>query len=67
MRELPEQGQTFDLEVTDDVTSQVKVRIFDFSDLVTSASKLSMLSANKVNEFAWLVSLTSVSIISCAL
>ena len=54
-------------EVTDDVTGQVKVRIFYFSDLVTSASKISLLSANKANESAWIVSLTSVSIISCAL
>ena len=56
-----------DLEVTDDVTGQVKVRMFDFSGLVTSASKMSMLSTNKANESAWIVSLTSVSIISCAL
>ena len=67
VRELPVQGQKFDPEVTDDVTGQVKVRIFDFSDLVTSASKISMLSANKANESAWIVSLTSVTIISCAL
>ena len=46
VRELPGQGQKFDPEVTDDVTGQVKVRIFDFSGLVTSASKISMLSAN---------------------
>ena len=67
VRELPVKGQTFDPEVTDDVTGQVKVRIFDFSGLVTSASNISMLSANKANESAWIVSLTSVSIISCAL
>ena len=67
VRELPVQGKKFDLEVTDDVTGQVKVRIFDFPGLVTSASKISMLSANKANESAWIVSLTSVSIISCAL
>ena len=67
VRELPVQGQKFDPEVTDDVTGQVKVRIFDFSDLVTSASKISILSANKANESAWIVSLTSVTIISCAL
>ena len=66
VRELPVQGQTFDPKVTDDVTGQVKVRIFDFSGLVTSASKMPMLSANKANESAWIVSLTSVSIISCA-
>ena len=67
VRELPVQGQKFDPEVTDDVTGQVKVRIFDFSDLVTSASKISMLSTNKANGSAWIVSLTSVTIISCAL
>ena len=67
VRELPVQGQTFDPEVTDDVTGQVKVRIFDFSGLGTSASKIYLLSANKANESAWIVSLTSVSIISCAL
>ena len=59
--------KTFDPEVTDDVTGQVKVRIFDFLGLVTSASKISMLSANKANESAWIVSLTSVSIICYAL
>ena len=52
VRELPVQSQKFDPEVTDDVTGQVKVR---------------MLSANKANESAWIVSLTSVTIISCAL
>ena len=67
VRELPVQGQKFVPEVTDDVTGQVKVRIFDFSGLVSSASKISMLSANKANESAWIVSLTSVSIICCAL
>ena len=59
VRELAVQGQKFDPEVTDDVTGQVKVRIIDFSGLVTSASKISMLSANKANESAWTVSLTS--------
>ena len=52
VRELPVQGQKFDPEVSDDVTGQVKVRIFDFSGLVTSASKISMLSANKANDKA---------------
>ena len=61
VRELPVQGQKFDLEVTDDVTGQDKVRISDFSGLVTSASKISMLSVNKVNKSAWIVSPTSVS------
>ena len=46
--ELSEQGKKIDLEVTDDVTGQVKVRIFDFSGLVTSASKISMLSAKSM-------------------
>ena len=67
VREIPVEGQNFDPEVTDDFTGQVKVRIFDFSSLATLASKISMLSANKANESAWIVSLTSVSIISCAL
>ena len=67
VRQLQVQGQKFEPEVTDDVTGQVKVNIFDFSGLVTSASKISMLTANKANESAWIVSLTSVSIISCAL
>ena len=39
-----------DLGVTSDVTGQVKVKMFDFSGLVTSASKISMLSSNKANE-----------------
>ena len=50
----------FDLDVTDDVTGQVKVKMFDFSGLVKSASKISMLSANKANESAWTASLTFV-------
>ena len=56
-----------DLGVTSDVTGQVKVKMFDISGLVTSASKISMLSANKANESAWIVSLILLSIISCAL
>ena len=67
VRELSKHGVKYDLEVTDDVTGQFKVRMLDFSGLLTSASTISMLSANKVNELAWIVSLTSVSIISCAL
>ena len=47
VRDLPVEGQKFDPEVTDDVTGQVKVRILDFLGLVTSASKISILSANK--------------------
>ena len=60
VRELPVQGQTFEPEVTDDVTGQVKVRIFDFSGLVTSASKMSMLSANKANESIGMDSVTDI-------
>ena len=56
-----------DLGVTSDVTGQVKVKMFDFSGLVTSASKIATLSSNNVNESAWIVSLTFVSIIYCAL
>ena len=67
VRELPVKGKKINPEVTDDVTGQVKVRILDFSGLVTSASKISMLSANKANESAWIVSLTSVTITCCAL
>ena len=66
-RELSKHGLKFDLDVTDDVTGQVKVRMFDFSVLVTLVSTILMLSANKVNESAWVVLLTCVSIISCAL
>ena len=39
----------FDLGVTSDVTAQVKVKMFDISGLVTSASKIAMLSTNKAN------------------
>ena len=56
-----------DLRVTSDVTGQVKVKMFDFSGLVTSASKIAMLSLNKANESEWIVSLTFVSITYCAL
>ena len=38
-----------DLGVTNDVTGQVKVKMFDISGLVTSASKIAMLSTNKAN------------------
>ena len=47
VRELSKHGVKFDLDVTDNVKGQVKVRMFDFSGLVTSASTISMLSANK--------------------
>ena len=50
VRELSTHGVKFDLEVTDNVTGQVKLRMFDFSGLVTSASTISMLNANKANE-----------------
>ena len=43
-RELSEQRKTFDFEVTDDVTGQVKVNIFVFSGLMSLASKISMLT-----------------------
>ena len=45
------QGKTnfIDLGVTSDVTDQVKVKMFDISGLVTSASKIAMLSTNKAN------------------
>ena len=58
--ELSKHGVKFDLEVTDDVPGRVKVGMFDILGLVTSASKILMLSANKANESAWIVSLTSV-------
>ena len=58
VREIFIRGVKFDLEVTDEVTGRVKVGMFDISGLVTSASKISMLSANKLNESAWIVSLT---------
>ena len=51
-RELSKPGGKFDLEVTEDVTDRVKVGMFDISGLVTSASKISMLRANKANESA---------------
>ena len=65
--ELSKHDKKCELEVTGDVTGQIKVRIFNFSGLVTSASTISMLSANNTNESAWIVSLIFVSIISCAL
>ena len=61
-RELSEQRKTFDFEVTDDVTGQVKVNIFVFSGLMSLASKISMLSANKVNKSPCIAYLTFVSI-----
>ena len=61
MSQLSRHGVKFDPEVTDDVTGQVKVKMFDFSGLATSSSTISMLSANQANESAWIVSLTFVS------
>ena len=61
-RELSEQRKTFDFEVTDDVTGQVKVNIFVFSGLMSLASKISMLSANKVNKSPCIAYLTFVRI-----
>ena len=43
------QSNFIDLGVTSDVTGQVKVKMFDISGLVTSASKIAMLSTNKAN------------------
>ena len=67
VRELSKHGVKFDLEVTNDVTDQAKVSMFDFSGFLTSASTISLLNAHKTNESAWIVSLTFVSIISCVL
>ena len=67
VREISKHGVTFDLDVTDDVTSRVEVGMFDTSGLVTSASTISMLSRNKANESALIVSLTFLNIISCTL
>ena len=44
-----EKTNFIDLRVTSDVTGQVKVKMFDISGLVTSASKIVMLSTNKAN------------------
>ena len=58
----------FDLEVIDDVTGQVKVGMFVFSCLVTLASKINFdVKRKKADESTWIVSLTFVSIIPCAL
>ena len=45
-REPSKNGEKIDLNVNDDVTGQVKVGKFDFSGLVTMASRISMLSVN---------------------
>ena len=44
-----EKTNCIDLGVTSDVTGQVKVKMFDISGLVTSVSKIAMLSTNKAN------------------
>ena len=49
IHEISKHGVKFDLEVTDDVTGQVKDGMFNFLLLVTSASKVSMLSTNKAD------------------
>ena len=72
VRELSKQGVKFEpsglnLGVIDDVKGQFKAETFDFSGLVTLASEISMFSANKADESAWIVFLTFVSTISCAL
>ena len=64
---MSKHGAKIDVDVTDDDTGQVKVGTFDFSGLVTLASKISMWSANKANESALLGFLIFVSIILCAL
>ena len=50
-REYSKHGEKFDLDVTVDVAAQVKVRMFYFSDLVTSASTIFYI--NLVRMFAW--------------
>ena len=70
VRELPVQGQKFDLEVTDDVTGQVKVK--KSTSRHESAMPIHADSACHADsvchaDSAWIVSLTSLSIISCAL
>ena len=62
VRKLSKHGEKIGLEITDDVTGQVKVGMLDISDFVTLASKISMLSANKANESAWIMSLAFVSL-----
>ena len=64
VRELSEDGVKYDPDVTDDVTDRIRVGMFDISDFVTSASKISMWSANKAT---LQMSLTFVIISSCAL
>ena len=49
VREISKNGVSFDLEVIDNVTGQVKVGMFDFSGLMTSTNKMSVLSGNKTN------------------
>ena len=59
--DLSKHGLKFGLEVTDGVAGQVKVRIFDFSGMVTSARKISMLSANKANGFVTIIEVKVIS------
>ena len=47
VREPSKNGAKIDLDVTDDVRDQVKVGKFDFSGLVTLASKIWMLAQTK--------------------
>ena len=48
-KNCPGKTNFIDLGVTSDVKGQVKVKMFDISGLVTSASKIAMLSTNKAN------------------
>ena len=50
-RELSKNGVKFDVEVTD-VPDWVKVGMFDILGLLTLASKILLLGANKANESA---------------
>ena len=57
IRELSERIMELDLEITDNITGQVKVQKVECLGLMRLKSKISMLSANKVNESALVVSL----------
>ena len=67
VHELSKHGVKFNLEVTNDISGQVEVRMLDFLGLVTLTSTILMFSANKANESAWIPSVTDICIISCAL
>ena len=46
---FPNIGWKFDLKVIDDVTGQVKVGMFEFSGLVISLSKITMVQTKPMN------------------